>query len=66
MAGHQPNELEPRGAENPALEGYHRTTFCRTRFLVHERDRFASNLLEVAPLRSAIGLAALPDLVALS
>ncbi|KAH8799672.1 hypothetical protein F5884DRAFT_113557 [Xylogone sp. PMI_703] len=61
----QPNKLEPGGMENTALEGHHRTIFNRTRFLMPERDRLASSLLEVAPLRSPIGFAALRDLVAL-
>jgi hypothetical protein len=61
----QPNTLEPGQVENPALEGHHRTIFRRTRFLMPERNRLASSLLEVAPLRSPIGLAALRDLVAL-
>lgn len=61
----QPNKLEPGGVDNAVVEGHHRTTFNRTRFLMRERDRLAPSLLEVAPLRSAIGLAALRDLVAL-
>lgn len=61
----QQNKLEPSEVDNPALEGHHRTIFSRTRFLMPKRDRLASSLLEVAPMRSAIGLAALRDLVAL-
>jgi hypothetical protein len=61
----QPNKLKPSGVEVLALEGHHRTIFGRTRFLMPERDRLASSLLEVAPLRSPISLAALRDLVTL-
>ncbi|KAK0636608.1 hypothetical protein B0T17DRAFT_85569 [Bombardia bombarda] len=61
----QPNKLAPGGVEIAALEGHHRTIFGRTRFLMPERDRLASSLLEVTPLRSPVGLAALRDLVAL-
>lgn len=61
----QPNKLKPRGVEIAALDGYHRSIFGRTRFLMPERDRLGSGLLEVTYLHSPAGIAALCDLIVL-
>jgi len=61
----QPYRVESSEAEKTHLMAYHRTIFRRTRFLTPERDRLASSLLEVVPLRSPTGLAVLRDMVAL-
>jgi hypothetical protein len=45
--------------------GYYRSIFDRVRFMMPERDRLASNLFEVAPLRSSVGLAILCNIMAL-
>lgn len=45
--------------------GYHRAIFDRVRFMMPERDRLASNLFQVAALRSDTGIAVLRDMMAL-
>lgn len=55
---HQPNK------HNDA-PGYHRAIFDRVRFMMPERDRLASNLFQVAALRSDTGVAVLRDMMAL-
>jgi hypothetical protein len=62
----QPNKLLSQ-AERREIEstGYHRTLFQRIRPFMPERDRLAKTLLDVAPLRSDKGRAALRDMIAL-
>ena len=45
--------------------GYHRTQFHRVRRLMPERDRLASNLFVVAPIRTNEGRSVLRDMIAL-
>ena len=45
--------------------GYHRAIFERVRFMMPERDRLASNLFQVAALRSDTGVAVLRDMMEL-
>ncbi|KAK7422901.1 hypothetical protein QQZ08_009350 [Neonectria magnoliae] len=47
------------------LPCYHRSIFNRVRFLMPERDRLAVSLFETDTLRSATGLRALRDMIAL-
>jgi len=60
----QPSKLlaSPDDAE---LMGYHRSQFHRIRRLMPERDRLASNLFLVAPIRSDEGRSVLRDMIAL-
>ncbi|KAL2041983.1 hypothetical protein N7G274_005171 [Stereocaulon virgatum] len=60
----QPSKLlaSPDDAE---LMGYHRSQFHRIRRLMPERDRLASNLFLVAPIRSNEGRSVLRDMIAL-
>ena len=61
----QPSKLlaSPDDAD---LMGYHRSQFHRIRRLMPERDRLASNLFLVAPIRSDEGRSILRDMIALS
>jgi hypothetical protein len=45
--------------------GYHRSQFHRIRRLMPERDRLASNLFLVAPIRSDKGRSVLRDIITL-
>ena len=51
--------------DDAVLMGYHRTQFHRVRRLMPERDRLASNLFLVAPIRSNEGRSVLRDIIAL-
>jgi hypothetical protein len=57
-------EWQKQPQQDSDRAGYHRSIFDRVRFMMPERDRLASNLFEVAPLRSSVGLAVLRDMVA--
>ncbi|KAL2273120.1 hypothetical protein FJTKL_04930 [Diaporthe vaccinii] len=61
----QPNCLPKSGKESMPPPSYHRDIFNRVRFLMPQRDRLASTLLETHTLRSPTGLEALRDMVAL-
>ncbi len=60
----QPSNV-PFSADGNDLIGYQRTQFHRTRCLMPERDRLASSLFLVAPIRSDEGRAVLRDMIAL-
>ena len=60
----QPSKLLAR-PDDAELMGYHRTQFHRVRRLMPERDRLASNLFLVAPIRSDEGRSVLRDMIAL-
>ena len=60
----QPSNI-PFSADGNDLIGYQRTQFHRTRCLMPERDRLASSLFLVAPIRSDEGRAVLRDMIAL-
>lgn len=51
--------------DDAVLIGYHRTQFHRVRRLMPERDRLASNLFLVAPIRSDEGRSVLRNIIAL-
>lgn len=52
-------------ADDAILMGYHRSQFHRVRRLMPERDRLASNLFLVAPIRSDEVRSVLRDMIAL-
>jgi hypothetical protein len=58
-------EWQKQAQRDSDQAGYHRSIFDRVRFMMPERDRLASNLFEVAPLRSSVGLTVLRDMMAL-
>ncbi|KAK3169331.1 hypothetical protein OEA41_008714 [Lepraria neglecta] len=60
----QPSKLLSN-ADDADLTGYHRTQFHRVRRLMPERDRLASSLFLVAPIRSDEGRSVLRDMIAL-
>ncbi|KAL8922150.1 MAG: hypothetical protein Q9208_005345 [Pyrenodesmia sp. 3 TL-2023] len=60
----QPNKLLS-SADDADLMGYHRIQFHRVRCLMPERDRLASSLFLVAPIRSDEGRSVLRDMIAL-
>ena len=60
----QPSKLSAR-PDDAELMGYHRTQFHRVRRLMPERDRLASKLFLVAPIRSDEGRSVLRDMITL-
>jgi hypothetical protein len=60
----QPNRLLSNTDENDVM-GYHGPLFSRILGLMPERDRLASSLFTVAPIRSDEGRAVLRDIISL-
>ena len=60
----QPNKILSKESGNDSI-GRHRTIFSRVRHLMPERDRLASSLFRVAPIRSEEGRKVLRDIIAL-